>query len=89
MEDSDREANAARDFLAAKVPAFERTMLPLAPSELVYLYRHRRKIHPKERELGVLLASVLHESRGTLETSRLELIGLGLAELRRCNIPII
>src|SRR5208283_3926961 len=33
---------------------------PLAPTELVYLYRHRRKIRPTERELRFLLASMLH-----------------------------
>src|SRR5271165_4385201 len=60
MKDSDREAKAGREFLAAKVPAFEQTMVPLAPRELVYLYRHRQKIHPTERELRVLLASMLH-----------------------------
>src|SRR5208282_4174200 len=60
MKDSDREAKAAREFLAAKVPAFEQTMTPLAPTELVYLYRHRRKIRPTERELRFLLASMLH-----------------------------
>jgi HEAT repeat protein len=57
---SDREAKAAREFLAAKVPAAERMMVSLTPGELVYLYRHRRKIHPTERELGLLLASMLH-----------------------------
>jgi HEAT repeat protein len=60
MKDSDRDAKAAREFLAAKVPAFEWTMVPLAPVELVYLYRHRRKIRPTERELRLLLASMLH-----------------------------
>jgi hypothetical protein len=60
MKDSDREAKAAREFLAAKVPTFELTLIPLTPSELVYLYPHRRKIHPTERELGFLLASMLH-----------------------------
>jgi hypothetical protein len=60
MKESDREAKAAREFLAAKVPAFEWTMVPLTPSELVYLYRHRHKIHPTEWELRVLLASLLH-----------------------------
>jgi hypothetical protein len=60
MKDSAREAKAAREFLAAKVPAFEWTMVPLTPGELVYLYRHRQKIHPAERELRVLLASLLH-----------------------------
>jgi HEAT repeat protein len=60
MKDSDREAKAAREFLAAKVSAFEWTMVSLPPGELVYLYRHRQKIHPAERELRVLLASVLH-----------------------------
>jgi HEAT repeat protein len=57
---SDREAKAAREFLAAKVPAFEQTLVPLTPGDLVYLYRHRRKIHPTEQELGLLLASMLH-----------------------------
>jgi hypothetical protein len=60
MKDRDREAKAAREFLAAKVPAFEWTMVSLTPSELVYLYRHRQKIHPMERQLQVLLASMLH-----------------------------
>jgi HEAT repeat protein len=57
---ADPKAKAARDFLAAKVPAFERTMSPLAPTELVYLYRYRRRIHPTEQELRLLLASMLH-----------------------------
>jgi hypothetical protein len=56
----DREAKAAREFLAAKVPVFESTMVSLTSSELVYLYRHRQKIHPMERQLQVLLASMLH-----------------------------
>jgi hypothetical protein len=60
MKESDREAKAAREFLAAKVPAFEWTMVSLTPGELVYLYRHRRKIHPTERERRLLLASMLH-----------------------------
>jgi HEAT repeat protein len=60
MKDSDREAKAAREFLAAKVPAFEQTMVPLVPRELVYLYFRRRRIHPTERELRLLLASMLH-----------------------------
>ena len=60
MKDSDREAKAAREFLAAKVPVFEQTMVSLTPGELVYLCRHRQKIHPTERELQVLLASMLH-----------------------------
>jgi HEAT repeat protein len=60
LKDSDREAKAAHEFLAAKAPAFERTMVPLTPVELVYLYRHRNKIHPTEREIQVLLASMLH-----------------------------
>src|SRR6202047_3535018 len=60
MKDSDREAKAAREFLATKVPAFERTMDSLTPGELVFLYRYRQKIHPKERELRVLMASLLH-----------------------------
>ena len=60
MKDSERDAKAAREFLAAKVPVFERTMVSLTPGELVYLYRHRRKIHPTERELRLLLASILH-----------------------------
>ena len=64
MKDSDREAKAAREFLAAKVPVFERTMMPLVPSELVYLYRHRRRIHPTERELRLLLASILYNIEG-------------------------
>jgi HEAT repeat protein len=61
MKDSDRKAKAAREFLAAKVPAFEWTMASLTPSELVYLYRHRQKIDPTERELQVLLVSMLHD----------------------------
>jgi hypothetical protein len=48
MKESDLEAKAPREFLAAKVPAFEWTM---TPGELVYLYRHRHNIHPTEREL--------------------------------------
>jgi HEAT repeat protein len=60
MKESDREAKAADEFLAAKAPAFEWTTVPLSPDELVYLYRHRQKIHPTERELSVLLASLLH-----------------------------
>jgi HEAT repeat protein len=60
MKESDREAKAAREFLAAKVPVFESTMVSLTPGELVYLYRHRQKIHPTEREVQVLLASMLH-----------------------------
>ena len=60
MKDSDREAKAAREFLGAKVPVFERTMIFLTPGELVYLYRHRRKIRPTEWELRLLLASMLH-----------------------------
>src|SRR5271165_5071750 len=58
MKVSDREAKAAREFLAAKVPVFESTMVSLRPDELIYLYRHRRKIHPTERELQLLLASI-------------------------------
>ena len=50
----------AREFLAAKVPAFERTMVSLTPGELVYLYRHRQKIRPTEREMPFLPASILH-----------------------------
>ena len=64
MKDSDREAKAAREFLAAKVPAFEWTMVSLTPSELVYLYRHRQKIHPTERELQLVLASIFHRIEG-------------------------
>src|SRR4029077_3508925 len=60
MKDSDRQSKAAREFLAAKVPALEQPMVPLASRELVYLYRHRKKIHPRERELRILLASMLH-----------------------------
>ena len=60
MKGSDRDAKAAREFLAAKVPVFERTMVSLTPGELVYLYRHRHKIHPTELELRLLLASMLH-----------------------------
>jgi HEAT repeat protein len=60
MKTSDREAKMAREFLVAKVPAFERTMVALTPSELVYLYRHRQKIHPTEPELRSLWASILH-----------------------------
>jgi HEAT repeat protein len=62
MKDSDREAKAAREFLSVKVPVFERTMIFLTPGELVYLYRHRQKIHPTERELRLLLASLLHNA---------------------------
>ena len=58
MKVSDREAKAAGEFLAAKVPVFESTMVSLRPDELIYLYRHRRKIHPTERELQLLLASI-------------------------------
>jgi hypothetical protein len=65
MKDSDREAKAAREFLAAKVPVFKRTMMYLTPEELVYLYRYRRKIHPMERELQLLLASMLHNIETT------------------------
>jgi len=61
MEDNDREAKVAREFLAAKVPVFESTMVSLRPDELVYLYRHRQKIHPTESELRFLLASMLHD----------------------------
>jgi TIR domain len=60
MKDDDRETKAAREFLTAKTLPFERTLVPLDPGELVYLYRHRLKIHPTERELRVLLASMLH-----------------------------
>jgi hypothetical protein len=62
MRDSDRDAKAAHELLAAKVAAFERTMISLTPGELVYLYRHRQKIHPAERELPFLLASMLHNA---------------------------
>ena len=60
MKNSDREAKAAREFLAAKVPVFHLTMISLTPGELVYLYRHRQKIRPTERERLFLLASMLH-----------------------------
>jgi hypothetical protein len=60
MKDNDRETKAAREFLTAKTPPFERTLVSLDPGELVYLYRHRLKIHPTEWELRVLLASMLH-----------------------------
>lgn len=56
MKEDDREAKAAREFLAAKVPMFERTQTPLSPNELTYLYRHRHVIHPTEKETRVLLA---------------------------------
>jgi HEAT repeat protein len=61
MKDSDRDAKAAREFLAAKVSAFEKTMIYLATNELVYLYRYRRKIDPTKPELRLLLASTFHE----------------------------
>lgn len=60
MKDNDREAKQAREFLAAKIPLFERTRTPLSGAELGYLYRHRRFIHPSSRELPVLLASALN-----------------------------
>ncbi len=57
-------ANGVRDFLAAKVTAFEQTRTPLASGDLVLLYRHRHQIHPSEPELLIILAS-LSSSRGT------------------------
>jgi HEAT repeat protein len=58
MKDTDRDAKTARDFLAAKVPAFERTRTPLAIGDLAYLFRHRHKIHPTEHERRIILASM-------------------------------
>jgi HEAT repeat protein len=55
---SDLEAKAAREFLTEKAQKFERTMVALTPGELVYLYRHRRKIYPTDRELMLLFASM-------------------------------
>jgi len=59
MKEEDRETKAAREFLSAKVPMFERTKIPLSEDELVYIYRHRRIIHPTDKEVKVLLASSL------------------------------
>jgi hypothetical protein len=72
---SDREAKAAREFLAAKVPVFELTMVLLRPDELVYLYRHR-KFALRNRNCGSFWRACCTTSRRGPETSRPELIGL-------------
>jgi hypothetical protein len=65
MRESDRHGKAVREFLAAKATVFRWTMVPFAPSELVYLFRHRRKIRPTERELqfGLVLDIRRQEER--------------------------
>ncbi|HEY4364659.1 MAG TPA: HEAT repeat domain-containing protein [Bryobacteraceae bacterium] len=57
MKASDREAKAASEFLSSKAVAYEWTGSPLSPGELTYLYRHRRRIAPTDKELRVLFLS--------------------------------
>jgi hypothetical protein len=61
MKGSDRDAKAAREFLAAKVPTFQQTKTPLAHEDLVHLYLQRQRLHLGEGELQMILASLLDE----------------------------
>jgi HEAT repeat protein len=61
MKEGDREAKAACEFLAAKVPTFLRTKSPLAHEDLVYLYRQRHRLRLGESELQMILASLVDE----------------------------